>query len=368
MPHLLDTLIVRDRPVTSEMWHGFWQRLTDGSVDQAEAVTVLTSLSTRPPDTPTSLALLGSLAERRRTGTATPAPGGWPNTVNAVGTGGGPATFNLTTAAVLVAAAAGTPVVKTGSRGHTSRHGSLDMLRLLGIPVCLGYGECEDFLGRYGIAFAGGFVHPTELTRLLHIARLPASSGVRHTGRVFNTLGPFLADLPVAAQLTGVSDVQDLPRLTALARRPAAPATWLLHNDLGADELVSFAHNTVDTGEGPLWHIGAGVPSDIPYTPGTLDDLAPAPRESADPARHFLDLLTGRGPAPALDSIVLNAAAAARAAGTASDWASACRTAADALYSGAAHDLVQRLRRHHTSARTALPQPDARTENRPAHA
>lgn len=343
MPRLLDTLILRDHSVTAETWHAFWGRLADGSLGKAEALAVLTSLSTLPPDTATGLALLDSLAERRRTHHATVAPATWPGTVNAVGTGGGPATFNLTTAATLVAAAAGTPVVKTGSRGYTSRHGSLDMLRLLGIPLCGSYGECEDFLGRYGVAFAGGFVYPAELA---HLTRLTVPHDIRRTGRVFNTLGPFLADLPVAAQLTGVSDPRDLPRLTALARRPGTPAVWLLHNDLGVDELVSFTTNTIDSGDGAPEHVGAGAPSGLPCTPGTLTDLAPVPHSTTDPVEHFLGLLEGRGPAPAVETICLNAAAAALAAGTAPDWAAAYRTAAAAVADGAARDLAHRLRSH----------------------
>ncbi|MEU5984952.1 hypothetical protein [Streptomyces sp. NPDC047434] len=343
MLRLLDDLILRDRPVAAETWHAFWDRLDGGRLDKADALAVLTSLSTLPPDAPTSLGLLDSLAARRRAHRTTVTPATWQGTVNAVGTGGGPATFNLTTAATLVAAAAGTPMVKTGSRAYTSRHGSLDMLRLLGIPLCGSYPECEDFLSLYGVAFAGGFVYPTELARL---ARLTIPHDIRRTGRVFNTLGPFLADLPVATQITGVSDRRDLPRLTTLALRPGAPDTWLVHNDLGVDELVSFAPNAIDTGDGTSRHVGGQASPALPSTPGTLADLAPAPDNAPDPVQHLLDLLGGHGPPPAVESICLNAAAAGVAAGTAPDWESAYRATTEAVRSGAARALVQRLRSH----------------------
>ncbi|WP_181788753.1 hypothetical protein, partial [Streptomyces phytophilus] len=233
---ILPALVAR-RQVDEGSWHDLWERAEDKALLPGEALAVVASLSTRLPGADTVVALLDSLDARRDR-----LPAAWPGTVNLVGTGGGPATFDITTAAALLAAATGVRVVKTGSHSCTGRSGSLDTLERLGITTAASYAECEDTLAAHGIAFAGGFVHPVELTRL---ARAILPYGMKQVGGAFNRLGPFLAAIPVSAQLTGVTD----PGLYAVAARVAdtrpGRALWLTRNDLRADELLSFAANTV---------------------------------------------------------------------------------------------------------------------------
>ncbi|MFJ2577299.1 hypothetical protein [Kitasatospora aureofaciens] len=330
MSDLLQTLVQRAGPVDRPTWADFWDRLHERRLRGGEALAVLASLSTRTPDPTTVASFLGSLADR-----AQPLPATWPGTVNPVGTGGGPATFNLTTAAVLVAAATGVRIVKTGSRGYSSRYGSIDILERLGIPTARSYAECEDHLDRFNVAFAGGFVYPVELTEL---ARAVLPYGFKQVGRFVNLLGPFLAAVPAQRRLVGVSDHELLAPFGELAiDRPV----WLVHNPLGIDELVSFTENTVRTGGAELT-IGPGA---LGLTGrGTLADLRPAGADE-DPAGHLLALLGGRGPEAAVESICLNAAAAAVASGLHADWAQAYGAAREAVAAGAALDLVERLRR-----------------------
>ncbi|MEV8532233.1 hypothetical protein [Streptomyces sp. NPDC051211] len=330
MPDLLHSLVRGSEPVERHVWADFWERLHARRLKGGEAVAVLASISTRTPATPTLESFLGSLADR-----SAPLPARWPGVVNLVGTGGGPATFNLTTAAVLVAAATGVPIVKTGSRGYSSRYGSIDILDRLGIPTARSYAECEDLLGRFNLAFASGFVYPAELTEL---ARAVLPYGIQQIGRFVNVLGPFLAAVPVEVQLTGVSSPELWDSFAELA---ADRRIWLVRNGLGVDELLSFTANTVlangaERVVGPQT-VGSAVD-------GTLADLRPA-EEGTDPAEHLLGLLRGRGPAAAVESICLNAAAAAIASGRSTDWAQAYATARAAVSDGAAVELVERLRR-----------------------
>ncbi|MFJ9695054.1 hypothetical protein [Kitasatospora sp. NPDC101183] len=329
MSDLLQSLVRGAEPVGRQAWADFWERLHERRPNHGEALAVLASLSTRTPATPTLESFLGSLSDRRA-----PLPERWPGTVNLVGTGGGPATFNLTTAAVLVAAATGVPIVKTGSRGYSSRYGSIDILDRLGLPTARSYAECEDRLGRFGLAFASGFVYPAELTEL---ARAVLPYGMRQIGRFVNLLGPFLAAVPVEVQLTGVSSPELWESFAELA---AERRVWLVRNGLGVDELLSFTANTVRA-NGRELSVG---PETVGAADGTLADLAPAP-EGADAAGHLLDLLRGHGPAAAVESICLNAAAAAVASGRSTDWAEAFATARAAVADGAAVGLVERLRR-----------------------
>ncbi|MFI0977453.1 anthranilate phosphoribosyltransferase [Streptomyces sp. NPDC021093] len=324
-------LLTRDRPVEQRMWRSFWDRLHEGGLQRGETVALLASLSTRMPDPETLGGFLRSLDERR------PQPVGRPDgTVNIVGTGGGPSTFNISTAAAFVAAAMGVRVAKTGSRAYTSSCGSYDLLELLGIPLTTSYEQTDATLERYGIAFPGPFVYPRELM-LLAKSILPLE--LRTLGRFINSVGPFLAALPVSYQLIGVADPALLPSLRYVADGTADRRIWLCGNALGIDELVSSVDNVIHVNDGSgEQRLRADEPA-----PTSIADLRPAGHKDTVVA-HFLEVLSGKGGELATRTVCLNAAALAVASGLADDWADARAAAEDALISGAALDLVHRLR------------------------
>ncbi len=156
--------------------------------------------------------------------------------MNIVGTGGGPSTFNLSTASAFVAAAMGARVIKTGSRAYASRTGSVDLLDRLGIKQTSTYEQTEEMLDSFGIACAGPFIYPREL-RLLARQILPFD--MKTVGRFFNLIGPFLAAVPVTLQITGVSDHSVLPTFRQLVSEDETKRYWVTWNDLGVDELLS---------------------------------------------------------------------------------------------------------------------------------
>ncbi len=331
---LLTALVSRTIPVDRETWHTFFNRLLSRKLRRGEAAAVLTSLSTTMPDNETLGELLDCLDERR------PAQDtGFAGAVNIVGTGGGPKTFNVSTAAALVAGAMGVRVVKTGSRGFTSRYGSVDLLDRLGIRLTTGYRETAESLERFGVAFAGNFVYPAEIT-LLAKEILPLD--LRVVGRFVNSVGPFLAAMPVSAQLTGVSNHDLLPALRFLAQRRSERRVWLCHNDLGVDELVGFAENMIETSDGGIvLPAGAYTGAD-----GEWMDLAGT---DGDPVEQFRAVLGGHAGDIATETVCLNATALAVLGGTFDDWAKGMHAAQDAIRGGAAIDLVNRMR----SARSA---------------
>ncbi|MFE6056444.1 hypothetical protein ACFQ6N_37345 [Kitasatospora sp. NPDC056446] len=337
------TALLAGRPVPLDAWRSWWDRLEPRTLgpardsDRAQAAALLASLTTRLPDPATLAALTASLTERA------PDPGpAHPHSVNIVGTGGGPATFNLSTAAALTAAAIGIPVVKTGSRAYTSAAGSVDLLERLGITLTSGHAATADHLARHGIAFAGPHVYPPALTRL---ARVLYPLTLKPFGAFLNTLGPLLATVPVTAQLTGVCAAAPLDTLRHLAPRVAGRAVWLAHNSAGADELLPFADNTLHTPEGTVrLPAGAVAPDE-----GTLADLAPHPD---DLTGHFLRALAGQAGPAATRTIALNAAALALASGRHTRWDDAYTAALDALADGAPRSLAERLgARHQEPAR-----------------
>ncbi|MFF1556353.1 hypothetical protein [Streptomyces sp. NPDC058279] len=334
MHEALAGLLAREAPIGRETWRSWWDELGAGGLDRAQAVGLLASLTSRLPDHDTLRHLLDSLAERRPP--ATVGGGPWQDTVNVVGTGGGPRTFNVSTASAFVAAAAGVKVVKTGSRAYTSALGSIDLLERLGVRPTSSYAQTEDVLATYGIAFAGPFVYPTQLTRL---ARTVAPLGMKPFGGFLNALGPFLADLPVTAQVTGVSAAAPLDTLRELAATTTTRRIWLTANDTGADELLPFAVNTVHGDQGATRVIRPGelTPGD-----GTFEDLRPA-TDPAGAVPHFLSVLDGGAGPVARRTVALGAAALLVAAGPGRDWRSAVALADEAIGSGAAADLARRL-------------------------
>lgn len=325
--------------VDIEGWHSFWNRLSAGTLERGETVALLASLATKLPENDTLAALVQSLRDRH----ASPGPP-LADAVNIVGTGGGPSTFNVSTAAAFVAAAMGVRVVKTGSRAHFSTCGSIDLLEMLGVPLTKSYEQTASALERTGIAFAGYFVYPKELT-LLAKSILPL--GMQPFGRFLNAVGPFLANLPVSAQVTGVSSPSLLPSLRHLASACRDRRVWLFANDRGADELLPFAENTLyldDGEERPL------RPSAfMTVEPGDVDALRPAAERAAVIA-HFLDVLAGKGSALATQTVCLNAAALAVAGGRSPDFRAAVDAAHEAVRAGAALEVVQRVRASAPSA------------------
>jgi len=337
MTEIVNALLSPDRkPISEEMWECFWSRLRDGGLAPGEAAAMLASLSTSMQDDWTLRALLGSLRKCR-------ADAGWQalsrDAFGIAGTGGGPATFSISTASALVAAAMGVRVIKTESRAVSGRSCSMDLLHHLGLPLSRSHDETAEMLDRFGIAFAGAYVYPMEL-RLLSRNILPLPMAV--LGRFFDTIGPFLADMPVAGQLTGVSDARLLPRFQALAGQFRDRRIWLCANRTGIGELISFTGNRL---------VGTGLPKDagaghhLPtFGPGSVEDLQPI-TTTQEAVTHFEAILSGEGPRAAVDTVCLNAAALALLGGLSSTWAEALRGAMATLGRGDAIRLVHEIRR-----------------------
>ncbi|MFI0423545.1 anthranilate phosphoribosyltransferase [Spongiactinospora sp. 9N601] len=341
MSDLLATLVSGQAADDPGPWSELWDRVRRREAGQGELAGVVAVLSARPLDPGTARALVASLS-----GEPVSPPG--TDAVNIVGTGGGPRTFNISTAAALVAAAAGVRVIKTGSRAYTSRHGSFDLLERLGVRLTRSPAETADLLGRHGIAFAGPYVYPEALRRLA-TALLPLD--IRRIGRVFNLLGPLLASVPVAARLVGVADRSLVPVLRAAADPGTHGRVWLCHNEPGVDELLAFTTNTIDTGgerprppsAGTGGRLGLPLPDPPVLGGGDLADLTPV-GDDADLTAHFVGLLDGSAPRPAVDTVALNAAALVLAAGRADGWPTALEAARGAIVTGRAAALLKELR------------------------
>jgi anthranilate phosphoribosyltransferase len=332
---VLAALVTQRYPIPAEAWGDFWDRLAAKELHPGEALAVLSSLTTRMPDGTSVSTLLSSLRERN------PRPAPPPRTtVNIVGTGGGPSTFNLSTASAFVAAAIGARVIKTGSRAYASRTGSVDLLDRLGIRQTSSYEQTEEMLDEFGMACAGPFVYPKELRML---ARQILPFDMKTVGRFFNLIGPFLASVPVSLQITGVSDHSVLPTFRGLVDEDESKDYWVVWNDVGVDELMSVVDcHVYDSRAGEETILR---PTELGLSDRPFDDLLPV-SDLDQTVDHFLALIGGDGPPGAIESIKLNAAALAMNCDVAPDWPTALDLAGEAMSAGVPGRLIERMREH----------------------
>ncbi len=263
--------------------------------------------------------------------------------VDTCGTGGdGAGTFNISTGAALVAAAAGVKVAKHGNRAITSRCGSADVLEALGIPVGLEPDAAADALRREGFCFLLASAHHPGMRAVMPVRR---ALGVR---TLFNVLGPLLNPAGARRQVMGV--------YSAAALRPVAQAMPLLgvrhamvvHGAGGLDELSLSGPSEAIVVRG-----GAAQPGSLtemlvqPQTAGLLPAPAGALAAGCD-ARENAAILQAifRGErGPRRDVVLLNAAAVLVVAERVNHLAEGARVAAEAIDSGSVLELVARLAR-----------------------
>jgi anthranilate phosphoribosyltransferase len=257
-----------------------------------------------------------------------------PALLDTAGTGGGPTTFNISTTAALIAAGAGCKVAKHGNRSATSRSGSADVLEALGVDIELSPEEvatCIDEVG-FGFMFA-----PKHHRAMAHVIPVRKELAVR---TIFNFLGPLTNPAGANAHLLGVSDraYQEIIA-DALVQLGTARALVVSADD-GIDEL-SLASRTrvieVLDGGTEEWYVEA---DELGLQPAPLDAIPGGePAENAAVVRSVLEGEAG----PAREVSALNAGAAIYVAGGADNLSEGVVKATEAIDSGAARAVLDRL-------------------------
>ena len=221
--------------------------------------------------------------------------------VDTAGTGGGPSTFNISTAAALVAAGAGCAVAKHGNRSNTSRCGSADLLEALGVRIELGPAEvarCIDEIG-FGFMFA-----PRHHAAMKHVVPVRKELAVR---TIFNFLGPLTNPAGATRQLLGVSDRRYQETIAeALVGLGCERALVVCAAD-DVDEIsVSAETRVVEVKEGRTeeWFVR---PEEVGIEPAEIEQIAGG--EPEENAATVTGVLEGKG-GPPRDVVVLNAGAA----------------------------------------------------------
>ena len=251
------------------------------------------------------------------------------------GTGGdGAETFNISTAAALVAAGAGVPVVKHGNRAASSRSGSADVLAALGVTVDADTVRARRCLDRAGLAFCfAPQFHPA----MRHVAVLRQRLGVR---TLFNCLGPLVNPAAAPYQLLGVGRAEWLDPLAGALARLGVRRAFLVHSQDGLDEVSLSAPTLVrEVCQGAVRGL-EWSPIDFGLASCTLDDLrVNGPEESAQAVRGILAGAEG----PRTRVVLANAAAALLAAERVRTLAEGVTVAAEAIASGRACRVLETL-------------------------
>jgi anthranilate phosphoribosyltransferase len=254
--------------------------------------------------------------------------------VDTAGTGGGPSTFNVSTTAALVAAAAGCAVAKHGNRSATSKCGSADLLEALGVNIELEpeqVARCIDEVG-FGFMFA-----PRHHKATAHVVPVRKQLGVR---TIFNFLGPLTNPAGAQRQLLGVSDRHYQETIAEALVGLGSERAMVVSAEDGVDELsISARTRVIEVRDGRTeeHYVEAG---DLGLAPAELSDVAGGtPEQNAAASRGVLAGDLG----PRRDLVLLNAGAAIYVGDGAESLAAGVEKAGAAIDSGAAAELLGRL-------------------------
>jgi anthranilate phosphoribosyltransferase len=257
--------------------------------------------------------------------------------IDTAGTGGdGANTFNISTAAAFVIAAAGLPVAKHGNRAASSRSGSADVLAALGVRPEMDASVAEHCLDEIGLCFMFAPLYHAATRRVADVRR---QLGVR---TAFNLLGPLTNPARAPRQLIGVFDLGAVGRVARAAAVLGAERVWVVNGD-GLDEVTVAGRTRV------VEVVGGRVERFFDIEPEQLGlPLHPrealrggTPQENAAIVRGVLDASLRGAPR---DVVLLNAAAGLVVGGETASLEEGLERAAAAIDSGAAAALLERLR------------------------
>lgn len=253
------------------------------------------------------------------------------------GTGGdGAQTFNISTAAALVAAGAGCTVAKHGNRSATSRCGSADVLEALGVAIDIAPALVSRCIAEAGIGF---MFAPRHHLAMRHVAPVRRELGMATT---FNLIGPLTNPAGARHQLIGVADARYVDRIARAVRMMGSARNLIVHSEDGLDEISTTCPTRVvevfaDKGYDEAYEV---TPEQFGLRRARLEDLRGG--DAAENAAYLREVLDGVE-GPRLDIVLLNAGAALYIAEAVPSMAEGLQRARAAVASGAARAKLDLL-------------------------
>ncbi|HYN81052.1 MAG TPA: anthranilate phosphoribosyltransferase [Gemmatimonadaceae bacterium] len=261
--------------------------------------------------------------------------------VDTCGTGGGAVTtFNISTAAALLAAGAGVRIAKHGNRSFTSRCGSADVLEALGVKLEVPVTTMAAALESAGIVFMyAPLMHPA----MRHVGPVRRELAIP---TVMNVVGPLANPAGARRQVVGVADPNRVPILAGALLELGSLHSLVVHGEPGLDEISPLGRTSVvevRDGRATEWTID---PAEFGYMGMNADALAGG--DSANNARIILEILGAQAvstdPSAARAAVVMNAAAAIYVSGNVASYSEGVAAARNALEKGEGIRALDRLR------------------------
>ncbi|MBK3400671.1 MULTISPECIES: anthranilate phosphoribosyltransferase [Methylobacterium] len=315
--------------LTREEARRAFDHLLSGEVTHAQAGAFLMALHVRGEALDEITGAAAALRERM---TRVVAPEG---AVDIVGTGGDHSgSYNVSTLASIVTAACGVPVAKHGNRAASSRSGAADVLSALGVGIGLTPDHLARCLAQAGLCFMFAQAHHASMR---HVAPVRVEIGTR---TLFNVLGPLCNPAGVPAQLLGVYAPSLAEPMTRVLAELGSRRVWTVHGSDGLDEITT-------TGPTAVVALEDGAIRRFTLDPREVGLRLAQPEElrGGDPAHNAAALraVLDGARTPYRDIGVLNAAAALVVAGRVGSLQDGVARAAQAIDTGAARAVLERL-------------------------
>ena len=252
------------------------------------------------------------------------------------GTGGGLSTFNISTATALVAASAGIPIAKHGSRSLSSLSGSADVLEALGVNINLNSEQAAELIEKIGIAFIYAPLFHPVMGKVL-----PPESELGIKTIFYTIIGPLINPAFAPRHLLGVYKPELLDTVARVAKEIGYTRAMFVYGLDGLDEISLLGKtriNELKDGEIRTYEI---APEDFGLSRCKLEDIKTGtPEENADTIRGvFSGEITG----PRKDAIILNAAGALVVGDKAADFGEGIALAKEIIESGRAQKKLEEL-------------------------
>jgi anthranilate phosphoribosyltransferase len=324
--------VINRHDLSSEEMTSVMQRIMSGGATPAQIGGFLVGLRMKGESIP-EIAAAASVMRQLAAGVDI---GGLDNSVDIVGTGGDESgTFNVSTASMFVAAAAGCHVAKHGNRSVSSKSGSADALDAAGIRLDINPAQVAECVRKIGVGF---MFAPGHHSAMKHAIGPRREMGVR---TIFNILGPLTNPAGVPNQLLGVFSKALLEPIAHVLQRLGSSHIMVVHSRDGLDE-ISCADKTevAELKEGQVRRFSI-QPEDFGIRRSASIDAIRA-SDAADSLRIIRSVLDNQ-PGPARDIVQLNAGAAIYTAGLAKTLAEGISKADEAIASGEARSRLDKL-------------------------
>lgn len=305
--------------------------MLSGTAEPVQIAALLSALSTKGESVDELVGMLDAMREQM---TVVPKENAY--AVDLCGTGGdGSGSFNVSTAAALVAAAGGVTVAKHGNRAVSSQSGSADFVEALRIPIHEQPERVATQLAtrRFAFLFAPHF-HPAAK----HVASVRRQMGIR---TIFNLLGPLANPAQVKRQMIGVFSEVWLEPLANVLAQTGSRHVLVVHGEGGLDEISACGETQVVEFHDGRWTRSKLIPADLGLRETSLESLRGG--DAVVNAGRFERLARGEERELA-EWVIANAAPAFCLAGQAADLYSASEKARDVIESGILLQFLGKLR------------------------